>query len=427
MRRTLRKSGSRGMSQELEIPLENLKEWLERETVPIVEPLKAEVTSLLKDFRDRVKDIRENCEKLLEGSGREMLKSNPKTYRRAREAYRLARTILETIDQTSIPEDVSHENLQTLFVDFQKTFSAIGRERARRFPRISPYFIIDRRRLDVALKKTLESFEELRSFSSDRYEKIKTVEDSFSMIDKLLQLLKELNAAEEQIEKMELRREALEEKIAEDQQKITLIKGRDEIGELEQINTRIKELEEKVKHDLRHLQKPFLKFQSLVRGSSYSLPLDETKKLDEYLSDPFMAIATEDEGYPLLKGILQKMEDAITKGKMKLKSSRLRKAEQEISEVLRKDALSALHQSCKELFSQRQQLLTSEAIATFEDKLTQFQRNLRELEKQKELMDSRKAVLESERKKIMDKVENQKRELEKTISELTDKNVLLVW
>jgi len=427
MRRLVRKSGSRGMSEELKIPLENLKDWLKRETDPIIEPLKAEVTSLLNDFRNRLDDVRENCEKLLEGSEREMLKSNPRTYRRAREAYRLARTMLETIDQTTIPEDVSHEKLHALFVDFQKTFSAIGRERARRFPRISPYFIIDRRRLDVALKKTLESFEELRSFSSDKYEKAKTVEDSFLMINKLLQLLDELNVAEERIEKLELKRRALEKKIAEDQQRITLIKDKDEIGELEQISTTIKELEEKVKHDLRHLQKPFLKFQSLVRGPSYSLPLDETEKLDEYLSDPFIALATEDEGYPLLKGILQRMEDVITRGKMKLKSSRLRKARQEIDEILRKDALSALHQSCKSMFSQRQQLLTSEAMATFEDKLTQFQRSLRELEKQKELMDSRKAVLESERKRIMDKVENQKRELEKTISELTDKNVLLVW
>jgi len=415
------------MSGELEIPLENLRKWLDRETVPIVEPLKAEATSLLNSFRDRLDDIQENCEKLLEDSEKEMLKSNPKTYRRAREAYRFARAVSETIDETTIPEEVSHENLQTLCDNFKKTFSAIGRERAMRFLRISPYFIIDRRRLDVALKKTVESFDELRSFLSDRYEKAKTVEDSFLMIDKLLQLLDELDAAEKHMEKMDLKRKALEKMIAENQQKIMLIESKGEISELEQTNKKIKELEERVKHDLRHLQKPFLKFQSLVRGSGYPLPLDEAEKLGEYLRNPFIAFATEDEGYPLLKGILQKMEDAMAKGKIKLKSSRLRKAEQEINEILRKDALTTLHRSCKETFSQKQQLLTSEAMATFQDKLAQFQKDLRELEKQKELMDSRKAVLESERKKIMDKVESQKRELEKTISELTDKNVLVVW
>jgi len=415
------------MSEELEISLENLREWLERETVPIVEPLKAEVISLLNDLRDKLDDIRENCEKFLEDSEREMLKSNPKTYRRAREAYRFARAILEVIDETSIPEEVSHENLQTSCEDFKKMFSAIGRERAKRFPRISPYFIIDRRRLDIALKKAVESFEELRSFSSDRYEEAKTAEDSFLMIDKLLHLLDELDVAEKRMEKMELRIKALEKKITENQQKTTLIKSKDEIDELEQVNREIKELEKRVKHDLRHLQKPFLKFQSLARGPSYSLPLDETKKLREYLNNPFLAFATEDEGYPLLKGILQKMEDAMAKGKMKLKSSRLRKARQKIKEILRKDALTTLHRSCEETFSQRQQLLTSEAMGAFQNKLRQFRKDLGELEKRKELVDSRKAVLESECQKIMEKIKTQKRGLEKTILELTDKNVQVVW
>jgi predicted nucleic acid-binding Zn-ribbon protein len=411
------------MSEELEIPLKNLREWLERETVPIVEPLKAEVTSLLDDFRDRLDDVREICEKLLEDGEREMSRSNPKTYRRAREAYRLARSILETIDDTSIPEDVSYENLQTFCEDFKKTLSTIGRERAKRFPRISPYFIIDRRRLDVALKKIVDSVEELRSFLFGGYKKAKAVEDSFSMIDKLLQLLDELGVPEKRMKKMELERGALEKKIAENQQKIALIKSKDEIGELEQINIKIKELEKSVKHDLRHLQKPFLKFQSLVRGPSYSLPLDETKKLGEYLSNPFKALATEDEGCPSLKGILQKMEDAMAKKKMKLKSSRLRKAQQKINEITRKDTLTSLHQSCKETFSQRQHLSTSEAMAAFQNKLRQLQKNLRQLEKRKELMDSKRAVLESTHEKIMEKIKNQRRELEKTILELTDKNV----
>jgi len=140
-----------------------------------------------------------------------------------------------------------------------------------------------------------------------------------------------------------------------------------------------------------------------------------------------MALATEDDGYPLLKGILQKMEDAIAKGKMKLKSSRQRKAQQKINEILRKDALTTLHQSCKNTFSQRQKLLTSEAMASFQNKMTQFQKNLRELEKRKELVDSRKSVLQSEHQKMMRKIKTQKRELEKTILELTDKNVQVVW
>ncbi len=140
-----------------------------------------------------------------------------------------------------------------------------------------------------------------------------------------------------------------------------------------------------------------------------------------------MALATEDEGHPLLKGILQKMEDAMAKKKMRLKSSRLRKAQQKINEILRRDALTTLHQSCKETFSKRQHLSTSEAMAAFQNELKQFQKNLRQLKKRKELIDSKKAVLDSTHKKIMEKIKNQRKELEKTILELTNKNVRVVW
>jgi len=141
------------MSETLKIPLDNLKEWLEQETSTIIEPLKTEGTDKLNNIRDKLGDLEENCEKLFDDSENEMLKSNPKTYRRAREAYRLARNILDIIDKITIPDEVSQQNLQTLSEDFKKMLSSIGLERAKRYPRISPYFIIDRRRLDSALEK----------------------------------------------------------------------------------------------------------------------------------------------------------------------------------------------------------------------------------------------------------------------------------
>jgi hypothetical protein len=400
---------------------------LEQETNTIIEPLKAEGTDKLNNIRDKLGDLEENCEKLFDDSENEMLKSKPKTYRRAREAYRLARNILDTIDKITIPDEVSQQNLQTLSEDFKKMLSSIGLERAKRYPRISPYFIIDRRRLDSALRKNSESLEELRSFLSNEYATVKTGEDAFSKINKLLQSIDGLSAVEEHKKKIELKRETLEKKITESKQEIALIEEKDEAGELDQINQKIKELEDKVKYNLRHLQKPFLKFQTLARSPSYSLQLDESEKLNEYLTKPFMAFVTEDEGYPVLKRILQKMEGAIAKGKMKLKSSRLRKAQKQMNDILRNDILIPLHKSYKETFSQRQQLLTSETVVALKKRSTHLQNILRELQKQGELVDSRNAILKSEHKKIVDKIKNQKRELEDIILEVTNKNVRVTW
>ena len=408
---------------ETKIPLNDIKEWLEQETTPIVEPLKTEGTLLLNNVRERLDDVREICEKLMRNSETEMTKNSRKTYRRAKILNKLAKYAIETIDNVEFPDLISSESLQMACDDLEKALAVIGRERAKWFPRISPFFIVDRRRFDAAFGKTVKSLEKLRSFSSQGYTKAKIVEDSFLMVDKLSQSLKKLDEVEEQKKKMKLRRNILEKNMDERQQKIMLIQSRDEVSKLAQTNEEIEELEEKLRYDFRRLQKPFLKFQTLARGPGYPLPPDEMKKLDEYLTRPFEAFATEDEGYPLLKKLLRKMDDAMTKGKLKLKSTRLKKAQTQINSILHKDALISLHQSCKEPFYDKQRLSTSKAMTTLRKESAQLQKKLEELQKQKELVDSRVAAVDNEHKGALEKIENQKKELETTILELTGKEV----
>jgi hypothetical protein len=414
------------MSGALEVPLKDLKDWLEQETVSVIKPLKDRGAGLLRDVRSKMDGIRETCEKLLEDSEREMRRGDPKTYRPARAANKLARKALETIERTVIPDEISHENLLMLQEDLEKMLVAIGRGRRVWFPQIKPYFIIDRRRFDAASRKMVESLEKLRTFSSQEYVRVKAVEEAFSMIGRLLQLLDELDEVEGRKKRVERRGKTLEKRIGEHQHKIALLRSRNELSELVRMNEEIEELKRKVKHNLRHLQKPFFKFQSLARSADVYLPLDEAKKLGEYLSDPFEALATEEEGYPLLKRILRRVDDAMARGKLKLKSSRLRKAREQMNHILRRDALTPLHRSCKEAFFQRQQLLTSEAIVKFQNELAQLQRELGDLQRRRELVSSRSAVLESEHERLLKKIKSQEKELQSIVLRLTGKNVRVV-
>ncbi len=411
------------MAETLEIPLKELKTWLEEETSSILEPIRAEGTNLLNDIRDRLEALGDSCEKMLEDSEKEMLKNSPKTYRRARTAYKFARDVLDIIDELDIPDNITHESLQTLCDDLEKTLAAIGQERARKFRQIAPYFILDRRRFDSALKKTSDSFEELRNFSLHGYVRAKTVEDSFVMIDKLLESLKDLDRIEKRKRRVEARTEVVQKRIGEAEQGIAAIRSKDEVSELAQTREEIKELEKSLKRNLRHLQKPFLKFHKLVQSPKYRLPLSETKKLNQYMGNPFEALATEEEGYPHLRSILRGMMDAMAKGKLRLKRSRLRKAQDQINEIVDKNSLTALYESCSEVFAKRQQLLASEAVAVSKKKRTRLERRLHRLEKRKKLADSRSAVLERRYKAELADIENQKKELENAVLEITDKMI----
>ena len=414
------------MPETLEIPLRELKDWLEKETFSILEPIKAEGTSLLNGTRNKLEDLRDSCEKLLEDSEKEMLKSSPKTYRRARTAYKFAREVQEKIDELEVPDAVTYESLQTLCENLEKTLAAIGRERAEMFPRISPYFILDRRRFDIALKRVLDSLKALRDFLSQECTQVRAVEDSFAMVNKLLKTLNGLDEIKKQRSLVESRKKVVEKEIDETERRIKLITSRDEISKLAQIREEIKKLEKTLKHNLRHLEKPFLKFQRLIQSPEYSLPLDETRKLDQYMRNPFEALATEEKGYPQLRRILQGMEDAIAKGKLQLKRNRLKKAQGQIDAILNRNSLTPLHESCSRAFSERQQLMASKAVAASKGRQARLEERLERLKKRRTLVDSRMAALEERYEAELENIESQKKELEKAVLEITDKRVRVI-
>jgi hypothetical protein len=414
------------MAEAQKVGLNDLEKWVENETADIVEPLREEAKKLLEDTQDKLSDLLEASEKLLDDAEKEIAKGSQKMYRRAKFLEKIAGNFVDLIHDLTVPETISGETLHHFSEELEKIVDRISQERMKYFRAISPYFIMSRRRFDMFLKRTGDTMQNFQTFLSEEYDKAESAESIASRVEELKQSLTELNEAEKAKEMRKLRRELLEKKIEENQQKMKVIQSKDEVVELGQINSRIKELEENVKHDLRHLQKPFLKFQTLVDSPGYSLSSEETQKLDEYLSNPFRAFATEEEGHPLLKSILQKIDDAIEKGKLKLKKSRLRKAKDQIDNILNKTALISLHQNCREAFNKKNELSTSGAISETRSKNATLQKNLKELQRRKRILEKRDAIQVKESQRILARVEEQKKKLKEVIVELVDKDIQIV-
>ncbi len=414
------------MSDTLEIPLNTVKEWLDKETTSLVEPLKADAKKLLEDTQSKLGDLLENCDKLLDDAEKEIAKGSRKTYRRAKFLHKLAGKFSDLIEEVTIPEEISGKSLHQTSEQIEKTLKTIGKERTKWFRAISPYFIISRRRFDVALKRADDSFRDLTDFLSEDYAKAESAEGVSSKIEELRQSLAALDKSEKSKEARKQKIELLEKNITKSQQEVQAIQTKDEVVELAQINEKIEELTDAVKHELRHLQKPLLKFQTLVNSPGYSLLPEETQKLDEYLMNPFEALATEKEGYPLLRSILQKMDAALDNKKMKLKSRRLRKAKDQINSILNKTASLSLQKNCSEALSKKNELSTSGAISESRDERAGLQNRLNELQIRKRLLEARDARFGKQHKEARMKVDEQKRALEKIVSDLSGKNVQIL-
>src|SRR3989304_10117437 len=117
------------------------------------------------------------------------------------------------------------------------------------------------------------------------------------------------------------------------------------------------------------------------------------------------------------------MNEAMAKGRLKLKSSRLRKAQEQVDGILLNNTLSPLRQECEKARSQKQRLLTSEATAKFQKELVQLEMDLKDLKVQRDLANSRIANLKEERLKKLQKIQDQKGALEYAILELTGKKI----
>jgi DNA repair exonuclease SbcCD ATPase subunit len=407
----------------MELSVQEFGKWFEKETSNSVKPLDKEATGLIDDVKKKMSQMQEASRNLIKECEREMEKG--KAYQRARVAKRLAQFFIDTLDKISFPEQISYMTTESLMKDLKRAISTIERERNLWFQRISPLFIMARRRIDTFLSRLIESTEKLSSFVSERYVKAKTVTDCFATAEDVAELRSELEKIEKEIHDAESAISSVSKEIESAKEKILSVRHKDEMKELTVINRQAQELDRKIKHELRYLQKPFIKLQNLYHSGDVSVPKEEIEKLNEYLARPFPTLAKEEQGYPVCKKILQKINETIEQEKLRIKSSRQKKAQDQINAILNNDVLLSLQQQCKQLYERRRRLLATGNIAAFKNEIIILKTTLKELERQREHLASKLSNLQNHQNERKDKLALRKKELEKTVLDITKKNVRL--
>ncbi|MDH5794064.1 MAG: hypothetical protein OEZ18_05850 [Candidatus Bathyarchaeota archaeon] len=412
------------MSEILKISSANVKSWLESETGSIFIPVHSKAQKLLDDMRKSLENLADVSKMLLENSGKEIEKRNMKTYGRARALNKLARLFLDRMRQIKVPDQVSYDSFRAFVQETQKAFLVTDVDVRNWFPRVSPFFILDRRKFLTVFEKAKELLKELNDFLTKEYVKTKTLEETFQLLDKLKTLEAQLpNLKKEKVE-AEGEKALVEKEIAETQQKMADLKRKGVMSQLTQISMETKKLSVEVKRNLRHLRKPFIKFLSLtLRSGGSGLTPEEFNKLNQYTENPFEAFAGEKAGYPLLRQILQKLDSSMSEGKLKLKSDRKRKAEQAIENILNKNSLENLHQKCVEAATLKRQLSTSAELTETESDLSRLQEFLERLERRRNSVESEERTIERAHNETLEKIRNLKDQIEKNIFGFMDRRV----
>ena len=404
------------MSEVVTFSSNNIEGWLKEQTNSILTPVQAQAQKLRDEMRDSIESFADVGRMLVDNSSKEIEKRNMRTYNRARAMNKLARLFTERIRKVTVPDRVSYDNLNKFAQDIQKVFLVTDIDIKNWFPRISPFFIMDRRKFMTIHEKAKISLNALNDFLTKEYVKTKTLEETFQLIEELHSLEAQLAEVTAEIKGIENERLPVEKELAELEKRTSELKSEGPVDQLFLVETEIEKLNKELKQALRHLQKPFKKMRALAlyRGGAGLTP-DERDKLSQYLQKPFKAFSTEQAGYPLLKQILEKMQRLINEGKLKLKSDKKRKAEQDVDAILNRDSLAKIYMRCAEVATKEMEILNSEKMAETRSSLSTFQEQTKRLKVKQARIESHEAVKKRAYDDIVHKIKSHKNTIEKNV------------
>ncbi len=400
---------STGLSKEIK----EFKPWLIKKTADMLQPLNKQGKERVDKVKARLADARETCEKLAEEGIKETERG--RAVRKAKATEKLSRHFLKQIDKIDFPGELSYSELKKFHEELEKMFSSVTQERNIWFSRISPLFIIARRRVDFAFSRLGGSISELKNFLSGDYSEAGALEKLLLETDELLRQLDESNWFEQREATLKEQRESLQKNLEAVRTSLATAKSDAKLANLSGVKMEIERLRTRLSHDLRHLEKPFLKFANLKRGTNISLSADEAAKLSEYLDDPFLGLATEKPGYPVFKGLLMKMDRAMNEGQLRLKSSRLRKAQEMIKAVLNKNVLDELYSSCAHAFALNRHLGSSVDLQEARKKVSRLEGKRGDLRRRRKAVEVRLERLKAEREQHLKRLEARRIEIESLV------------
>jgi len=395
---------------------DEVKRWLEKQTNSILSPVHAQAKRLRDDMNNAIEAVGDVSQMLLDNSTREIDRRNMKVYNRARALNKLAHLFLDRLKKLNRPEEISYDTLSRYAQEIQKIFVVMDIDIKNWFPRISPFFIMDRRKFVAVYERSKQAYATLNDFLTKEYIKTKTLEEAFQLLSELQNVQQQLAAIGAEKEKIKDERVPIEKEIVELEQKIAELKNSGPIDKLNSVNAEIDLLSCELKNSIRHLQKPFIKMQALATsGGGGGVTPDQLSKVNQYLENPFDALTAEEIGYPMLKEILQKLEGLMAEDKLKLKSEKARKAEQSINEILKNNSLLKLQTRSIEMATTREQLSGSPMMEEVKRNLSVFQAQVDQLKARKTIIETHEAVKENEYKEAVDKISNLKRSIERDI------------
>ena len=341
-------------------------------------------------------------------------------------ANRLASSIKDSVNHITLPnlDEVEFSDLKSVkdeLTTLTRTITDAGR---RYVPPISKAKLLKREitELSYFLKDITKSQKKLDQIIQD-YDYVKIIEENFESIKELRKLkerLSELNIMESQCEGMVKEVESGKDEIIK--QKISIEKE-PVFVELREIDGKLKKKQMKLTQALRIiLDKPFKKFNKSVDDGLTNISEDKKIALEGYMEDPFETFTSEELGYPILKALLEEIQERLEMNRLEVKQKLVPKIKTKVERVL-DDSILSLQKELKELLTEKKILIgNSQELLALQDQLN---KKLQEQEKKVSEVQLEFSKVIAEKSWCEDRINTIKKTLEKNFRKELEEDITI--
>ena len=119
------------------------------------------------------------------------------------------------------------------------------------------------------------------------------------------------------------------------------------------------------------------------------------------------------------------MNNSLSNNKIKLKTSRIAKAKQDINRILNEGRLDDLHRKCREVTTEKRRLSTSSETQEVTENLSKLKEDTNELRRKEKRIKLENTNIKRRSDELLERILEQKKRIEQNVHEFLDETILI--
>ena len=403
-----------------EIRLEDLPEWYSEKVRKQVDPPRRKVQKIIEKIQLALSDISASCDSLSDVttvSERDELTS--------KSIENLARKYQDRISEIDVPEEpLLYERITKFSVSIKNLLQYLWQIGRRWIPKLSrasgQTYKANIREINYHTKDLHSEWSRLENFIEQKLKKVKRYEDIFDQIEKMRELLKDLNLNKDEMKIVESELSELKDQKALLEEEYESINKTPLISERNKLENDLSLIIQNLRGVLGYFRKPFRKFEKFLGESNYFVRAGCSEQLSKYIKNPLETFFAEKDDYSILKMILLELKKAIPR--LNLKTRDEKKLVKEI-EAINDDSLLPLRLDYKKAYQKFLEISQNLKEEGLLEKLEEIERNIANVQKEISDVEQKFSRANDTYERNLMKMRDLRNYLEKAIESTTKKEI----